>query len=46
MQDCASRIVGKPQITTDAHKPYLMAVEDAFGGDADYAMLHKVTGDN
>ena len=44
MQDCASRIVGKPQITTDAHKPYLKAVEDAFGGDADYAMLHKVYG--
>jgi IS1 family transposase len=44
MQDCASRIIGKPQITTDAHKPYLKAVEEAFGGDADYAMLHKVFG--
>jgi len=44
MQDCASRIVGTPQITTDAHKPYLKAVEAAFGGDADYAMLHKVFG--
>lgn len=42
MLDCASRIVGRPQITTDAHKPYLKAVEEAFGGDADYAMLHKV----
>lgn len=44
MMDCASRIVGTPQITTDAHKPYLKAVEEAFGGDADYAMLHKVFG--
>jgi IS1 family transposase len=44
MLDCRERIVGKPQITTDAHKPYLKAVEEAFGGDADYAMLHKVFG--
>jgi IS1 family transposase len=44
MQDCASRIVGKPQITTDAHKPYLKAVEEAFGGNANYAVLHKVYG--
>jgi len=44
MMDCASRVAGTPQITTDAHKPYLRAVEEAFGGDADYAMLHKVFG--
>jgi len=44
MDDCASRIIGRPQITTDAHKPYLAAVEKAFGGDADYAMLHKIYG--
>jgi IS1 family transposase len=44
MMDCASRIEGTPQITTDAHKPYLKAVEEAFGGDADYAMLHKIFG--
>ena len=44
MLDCASRVVGQPQITTDAHKPYLAAVEEAFGGDADYAILHKVFG--
>jgi IS1 family transposase len=42
MLDCSERIIGRPQITTDAHKPYLKAVEEAFGGDADYAMLHKV----
>ena len=44
MLDCAARISGKPQITTDAHKPYLKAVEEAFGGDADYATLHKIYG--
>src|SRR5438105_4198720 len=37
MQDAAKRIVGRPQITTDAHRPYLQAVEDAFGIDVDYA---------
>jgi IS1 family transposase len=44
MEDCRERIIGRPQITTDAHKPYLKAVEEAFGGDANYAMLHKVYG--
>ncbi len=44
MLDCRERIVGHPPITTDAHKPYLKAIEEAFGGDADYAMLHKVYG--
>ena len=44
MQDCSERIVGRPQITTDGHKPYLQAVEDAFGADVDYAQLHKVYG--
>jgi IS1 family transposase len=44
MLDCRERIVGNPQITTDAHKPYLKAVEEAFGGDADYAQLHKIYG--
>jgi hypothetical protein len=44
MQDRAERIVGRPQITTDAHRPYLQAIEDAFGADADYAMLHKIFG--
>ena len=44
MHDCAGRITGHPQITTDALRHYLPAVEAAFGGDADYAMLHKVYG--
>ena len=44
MQDCRSRIIGRPQITTDAHKPYMQAIEDAFGADVDYAQLHKIFG--
>jgi hypothetical protein len=31
-------------LTTDSHKPYLRAVEDAFGGAIDYAMLTKLYG--
>jgi hypothetical protein len=42
MRDCSFRIEGKPQITTDDHKPYLKAVEQAFGANADFATLHKV----
>jgi IS1 family transposase len=42
MQDCANRIVGRPQITTDSHSAYFQAVEEAFGANADYAMLHKI----
>lgn len=44
MQDCASRIKGRVQITTDGHKAYLQAVEGAFGIDCDYAQLHKIFG--
>ncbi len=44
MDDCASRISSRVQVTTDAHKPYLEAVEGAFGMDVDYAMLHKIYG--
>jgi hypothetical protein len=32
------------QITTDGHRPYLEAVEGAFGGDVDYAVLQKIYG--
>jgi IS1 family transposase len=42
MQDLARRLVGKIQLTTDGHRMYLSAVEDAFGGDVDYAMLNKI----
>lgn len=44
MRDAASRIRGRVQITTDGHKAYLEAVEDAFGMDVDYAQLHLIYG--
>lgn len=44
MDDLQSRITNRVQLTTDGHKAYLEAVEGAFGGDIDYAILHKVYG--
>lgn len=44
MQDCANRIRNRVQITTDGHRAYLDAVEEAFGADIDYAMLQKIYG--
>lgn len=44
MQDVASRLKHRVQLTTDGHKPYLAAVEDAFGSDVDYATLTKIYG--
>ena len=41
MQDVAARLANRVQLTTDGHKPYLQAVEGAFGADIDYAMLIK-----
>ncbi len=39
-----SRLANRVQLTTDGHKPYLEAVEGAFGADVDYAMLVKLYG--
>src|SRR5438093_8996455 len=44
MEDCASRISNRVQITTDGHRVYLDAVENAFGADIDYAQLQKIYG--
>ncbi|MGD0766907.1 MAG: IS1 family transposase [Tepidisphaeraceae bacterium] len=44
MHDVASRLARKVQLTTDGLKVYLDAVEDAFGGDIDYAQLVKIYG--
>ena len=44
MNDLASRLRGRVQLTTDAHRPYLLAVDGAFGIDIDYARLHKIYG--
>ncbi len=44
MMDVASRLRNRVQLTTDGHRPYLEAVETAFGGQIDYAQLVKVYG--
>lgn len=44
MHDLAGRLSNRVQLTTDGHKAYLTAVEDAFGSDIDYAMLQKIYG--
>lgn len=44
MNDLASRLSCRVQLTTDGHKAYLDAVEGAFGADVDYAMLVKLYG--
>lgn len=44
MMDVAGRIANRVQLTTDGYKPYLAAVEDAFGADIDYSMLVKLYG--
>lgn len=44
MQDVASRLRYRVQLTTDGHAAYLSAVEDAFGDQIDYAMLIKQYG--
>jgi IS1 family transposase len=44
MQDCADRIRGRVQVTTDGHRAYLEAVEGASGIDVDYTQLQKIYG--
>jgi len=44
VDDIAKRVKGRVQITTDALKTYVNVIEDAFGGQADYAQLQKIYG--
>lgn len=44
IDDLRQRISNRVQLTTDGHKAYLMAVEEAFGADVDYAQLVKLYG--
>jgi IS1 family transposase len=44
INDLASRLASRVQLTTDGHIAYLQAVEEAFGCDVDYAMLIKIYG--
>ena len=42
MDDLASRLAHRVQLPTDGHRPYLEAIEGAFGSEIDYAMLVKL----
>ncbi len=44
MDDVKSRLANRVQLTTDGHKPYLVAVDLAFQGEIDYAVLVKKYG--
>ncbi len=44
IDDVASRLTNRVQLTSDGHKAYLDAVEGAFGADVDYAQLVKLFG--
>ena len=42
MHDVAARLANRVQLTTDGFKVYFDVVDDAFAGEIDYAILHKV----
>jgi IS1 family transposase len=44
INDLRARIVNRIQLTSDGHRPYLSAIEDAFGEEVDYAVLQKIYG--
>jgi len=43
--DLKGRLANRVQITSDGHRPYLEAVERAFGDDVDFAQLIKIYGE-
>ena len=45
IQDMASRIVDRPQITTDGLASYVGAIDEIFGEDVDFAQLIKTYGE-
>jgi IS1 family transposase len=45
ISDLAGRLANRVQLTTDGHKVYLNAIENAFGDDIDYAILVKQYGE-
>jgi IS1 family transposase len=45
MGDLRGRLANRVQLTTDGHRAYLSAVEEAFGDDIDYAQLVKLYGE-
>ena len=46
INDLSERLARRVQLTSDGHKAYVQAVEDAFGAEIDYAQLIKLYGKN
>jgi IS1 family transposase len=44
VDDLKSRLSNRVQLTSDGHRPYLIAVDTVFGSEVDYAMLRKIYG--
>ena len=44
VDDLAGRLKNRVQLTTDGHKPYIEAIESAFGCTVDYSILQKIYG--
>ena len=44
VRDLSDRIAGRCQVTSDGFKPYIAAIEEAWGADVDFAQLIKVYG--
>jgi len=44
IEDLCDRLSNRVQLTTDGHRAYVEAVEDAFGADVDFAQLVKLYG--
>jgi IS1 family transposase len=44
MDDLKERLANRVQLTSDGHRPYLVAVDEVFDKDVDYAMLQKIYG--
>lgn len=45
MDDLRGRSAMRVQLTTDGHRAYLNAAEEAFGDDIDYVQLVKLCGE-
>lgn len=46
IKDLSERMAGRIQLTSDGWKAYEGAVNDVFGDNVDYAMLHKIYGNS
>lgn len=44
VDDLAGRLAGRVQVTSDGLRAYAEAIDLAFGGQVDYAVLHKIYG--